>query len=310
MLLERHSVIIKKFVIAAAVVLASTCAYGQDSPDSGPAPEPDISYIPFGNLGNASAADIERAKQLGASVASDLLYAYQTRKTPEMEQFATQVRRRADDMADPKLAAERDKVLDFLGLDPEADTALYYFVSWSMPMEMLRSYVIEAMWSGGTVVFKGVPPGKTLGKFILEDLKDLVYAKGASANISIDPRLFDAYEVTTVPTVVFTTVRGNMQCQGVNPVEFTHNKQTLSFDTCPPLDPASFMKVSGAVTASYALQMFIDEGLPQAKPYLAALARGFAEGRVPGKDQKPFAGEWADVLAPNPPDAAKAAPPQ
>src|SRR5690606_12848425 len=131
-------------------------------------------------------------------------------------------------------------------------TALYYFLSWSKPLEMLRSYVIESMWAGGTIVLRGIPPGRALGDFVTKDLTLLAYGKHA-ANISIDPRLYDVYEVKHVPTIVFTTVRQNMQCQGVNPVSFQFEGKNLAFDTCPPLDPASYRKLSGAVTTNYAL---------------------------------------------------------
>jgi type-F conjugative transfer system pilin assembly protein TrbC len=304
-MLRKGNSMMKRLVLLMALALASAAqvasaqsAAGQAAP-SEEQPAADRGYIPYGNLEKASAADIERAQKLGISVANDLLEAYKTQATPEMAQFGMQQKRRADDIANETLAADRDKVLEFLGLDPQADTALYYFVSWSMPIEMLRSYAIEAMWSGGTMLFKGVPPGKELGDFILHDLQSLVYGKGASANISIDPRLFDAYEVKTVPTIVFSTVRNNMSCQGVNPVSFKAHDQDLSYDTCPAIDPSKYSKISGAVTTNYALQTFIDDGLDSAKPYLKALARGWVNGNVPDKTQKPFAGKWESVLSPS-----------
>lgn len=257
-----------------------------------------VPYVPYGNLEKASAEDIQAAKESAAAMVRDILHAYEARQTEEMDDTAQQLRRRADDIADKGIAAERDKVMEFLGIDPNADTSLYYFVSWSMPLEMLRSYAIEAMWSGGTLVIKGVPPGKELGKFLVEDLRQLVYGKGAAANISIDPRLFDAYAVKTVPTIVFTTVRDNMQCQGVNPVPVKVDNIEASYDTCPELDPSKYWKVTGAVTSSYALQAFIDDGVTRAEPYLRALSRGYAGQEVLGKEQRAFTGEWKDVLSP------------
>lgn len=287
-----------KRVLLTALLMASPLLWAQGTGVPTEEAEPDTSYIPYGNLQNASEADIARARALGESVAKDLLDAYKSVKVPEVEKTTAQLKRRADDIADEAISAEREKVMDFLGLDPKADTALYYFVSWSMPLDMLRSYAIEAMWAGGTLVFKGVPPGKELGEFVLKDLHGLVYGKGATANISLDPRLFDSYEVVTVPTIVFTKVRTNLSCQGVNPVEFTSGGQTLSYDTCPTLDPSKYFKLSGAVTTNYALQTFIDEGVPEAQPYLKALARGWIEGNTPGKTQKPFAGKWESALSP------------
>lgn len=258
--------------------------------------------IPYGNLQNASPADVQKSVGLGQQLAQDLLDAYNNRKSPEMINVARQASRRADDIADESLSKERNKMLNFLGIDPEGDSALYYFVSWSMPLEMLRSYAIEAMWAGGSLVFKGVPPNKDLGDFITTDLHGLVYGKGSAANISIDPRQFDAYDIKVVPTIVLTTVRANLQCQGVNPVSFSESAQELTYDTCPPLDEKSYVKISGAVTSTYALQAFIERGFEQAKPFSKALSRGYATGGTPVKEQRPFVGKWEDALAPTVPE--------
>ncbi len=278
-------------------------AAGADAPAKPAAPAEAASapkvYIPYGNLEKMSEADKARARELGESVAKDLLEAYNTRLPGPVDESVQQLRKRADDIADSAIMSERRKVLEFLGLDPDGDATLYYFVSWSMPLELLRSYAIEAMWSGGTLVFKGVPPGKDFGKFIIEDLKQLVYGKGAAANISLDPRLFDAYEVKTVPAIVFTTERSTMQCQGIRPVTVKTGDITASYDTCPPIDPSKYHKVSGAVTSSYALDLFIENGMSKAVPFRRALARGFAEGQAPAKAQVPYAGKWDDVMAPN-----------
>lgn len=286
-----------KRLVLAALLAAAGVAHAQAP--AADAAKPEQGYIPYGNLEKASPEDIDRARKLGESVVQEMLEAYQTQKTPEMEQFGMQQKRRADDIANAALAGEREKVLEFLGIDPQAETALYYFVSWSMPIEMLRSYAIEAMWAGGTLFFKGVPPNKQLGDFIMKDLRNLVYGKGAAANISIDPRMFDVYAVQAVPTIVFTTVRADMSCQGLNPVTFKANEMDLSYDTCPALDPSKYSKMSGAVTTNYALQAFIDDGLEQARPYLKALARGWVDGNVPDKTQKPFTGEWEAIPTPS-----------
>lgn len=236
---------------------------------------------------------------VGKSIVENILKAYEEKQSDSDVESARALRRRADDIANATIAQERDKVLDFLGIDPQSSDALYYFVSWSMPLALLRAYAIDAMWSGGTLVIKGVPPNKELVKFITEDLRQLVYGKGAAANISIDPRLFDAYAVKAVPTIVFTTVRDNMQCQGVNPVTFKMGEQTLSYDTCPELDPNSYWKLSGAVSTSHALDAFADAGASGVGPYKRALAKGLATGAVPSKEQKPFVGEWKDALSPS-----------
>jgi len=294
---------LRHFLAQGAVFVSFTAAaqlgWAQEASAPVEASAVHLPYVPYGNLKNANAADIERATQVGQSVVKDLMSAYEKRADdPSLEQTMRQVKTRADQIADETLASNRDKILDFLGIDPQSQNALYYFVSWSMPLDMLRSYAIEAMWDGGTLVFDGIPAGRTFAQFLGEDLSKLTYGKGASANVSIDPRLYDAYQVTTVPTIVLTTYRADLQCTDESAVKFQYRGQDLSYNTCPPLDPAKYAKVSGALTSNYALQMFADDGWTQAKPFLKALAQGYALGKVPQKEQQPFAGQWEDVISP------------
>lgn len=295
MLLESHSMIRRVLLAVALATSFAGAAGAQQAPRHDGLP----GYIPYGNLSEASPEDIEKAKELGADVASQMMQAVGKGATPEMLREDSGLARKADDIADATMQAQRNKVLRFLGLNPNGNNSVYVFLSWSMPLPLMRQYVIESMWSGATVVFKGIPPHKQLGQFIVNDLRKLVYNKGASANISLDPRLFDAYQVSVVPSIVLTSNRSNFQCKGVNPVQFQYADQTLSYDTCPPMDPADYDKVSGAVSLSYALQLFKDGGNPAAEPYLQAIAKGWAGGKAPGKMETEFTGNWTNVLSPS-----------
>lgn len=298
---------LKSIAIAAIMATAAlaSAAFAQKSEEKAKEPEQGgiastvaTGKLPYLEQGAIPEDTVKRGAELADQMVRDILKAYEEKQTADDVKAAENVRRRADDIANATIAKERDGILEFLGIDPNASTALYYFVSWSMPLEMLRSYAIEAMWAGGTLVIKGVPPGKELMNFMVEDVKQLVYGKGASANISIDPRLFDVYAVDTVPTMVYTTVRDNLQCQGVNPVKFKAGEMTLSYDTCPELDPSTYWKLSGAVTTNYALQAFKDAGAPGVDVHMKALSRGWAGLDAPGKEQKPYVGDWKDVLSP------------
>lgn len=285
-----------RFLTAIATLCLATTLGATEKSDS--AEKPNLDYIPYGNLQNLSKEQIEDASKLGQDLARQMLNVYQNNVTPERTRMAEQVKRRVDDIADASIADERDKILKFLGIDNASTTALYYFVTWEMPLEMLRSYAVEAMWSGGTLVFKGVPPDKKLGDFILKELRLLVYGKGASANISIDPRLYDAYKVKVAPTIVLTNVRGNFSCQGTIKTEFMVGTQKVSYNSCPPIDESQYSKMAGAVTTQYALQTFLDDGRKEAKPFLDAMAKGLREGQVAQREQIAFTGEWDDVLSP------------
>lgn len=299
MLSQAHP--LKALVVALALASPLVALSQQAAPV--PQAEPDaaaelLKSLPSDIARSLNKEQIKEAQSLGAEAVRNILDAYNQRDT-SLDTMANQTRRRVDTIADETMQAERDSVLRFLGIEPDSESALFTFVSWSMPLDMLRSYAIESMWSGSTLVFKGVPPGKELGDFIMKDLQQLVYGKGAAANISIDPRLYDAYAVNTVPTIVFTRVRNDIQCQGVEPVVVPLDKdRSTEYQACPPLDPSSFWKLSGAVTTSYALQAFIDDGAVDAKPNLDALARGWG-GQAPSKEQKPFTGKWEDAISPS-----------
>jgi type-F conjugative transfer system pilin assembly protein TrbC len=299
MLLEINPMIRNTVLTISFLACALSGAYAQ-APATPATDKPDLTLAsPYLDPAKLDPKGLAEAKESGELMVRDILNSYNTLRTPEMEQSVLALKRKVDDIADATMAGERDKILEFLGVDPQGETGLYYFVSWSMPLEILRSYAVEAMWSGGSVVFKGVPPGKELGKFIINDLRELVYGKGAAANISIDPRLFDAYAVKSVPAIVFTTVKANMQCLGSNPVSVTVDEVTGAYDTCPELDPSAYWKISGAVTSHYALNAFVENGAEHAKLYVNALAKGFRNGAPADSKQKPFAGKWEEVISPS-----------
>lgn len=288
-------------LLSPAVLLAQVNPPAQDARR-----DPGLPVVPFGNLGKASDEDIARSRRVAEEMARSMEQGFSAPVNQEVVRLGQDLRRRADDIADEAIAGERAEVLRFLGLNPESDTALYYFVSWSMPLELLRSYAVEAMWSGGTLVFKGVPPGREIGKYLVEDLRKLVYSKGAAANVSLDPRLFDAYGVKVVPTLVFTTTRDNLQCgEESTPVKI--NGVPASYGTCPPIRADKYWKLSGNVTTAHALEQFVANGADQAKPYLQAIAKGWEGRPKPGKDQVPFQGKWEDVLSPSQQAAAQQA---
>lgn len=297
------------FPTAALYLATASLAVALAQPAQPSQPEADIELnLPPDIAQTITPAQIREAAELGQQVVRDILDAYNTKATEADKAFANETRRRVDLIADEAMEADRQAVLDFLGIDPESDAGLYYFVSWSMPLEVLRSYAIEAMWAGGTLVFKGIPPGRDLGQFLTQDLRQLVYGKGAGANISIDPRLYDAYAINAVPTIVFTKVRHDLQCQGLERIPVrVPSGEDAAYDTCPPLAPENYWKLSGAVTSNYALQSFIDDGAVQAAPYLNALSRGWAGAASPGKEQRAFSGKWEDVLSPSDKMAAEQA---
>ena len=218
----------------------------------------------------------------------------------EIQEDAQRVSHAAETIANPAMDRERDRLLRFLGINPQGTTQLYIFVSWSMPLRMLRAYEIEAMWTGAPLVFRGIPKGTTLKKFIMKDLRELVWGKGAAADISIDPRLFDLYSVTSVPTIVLSRRIERISC-AIDTTFKAGKLGTLSYDRCARMNPRGFIKVEGAITTGYALREFGRDGWPQARVYLDALRKGYTHGIPDSPQQSGFTGKWDTVRFPKPP---------
>jgi type-F conjugative transfer system pilin assembly protein TrbC len=240
----------------------------------------------------------KKIELLAKQITDKSLQSLSTQEAKDYAPIAIAAKRRADDIADEALADKRGKVLTFLGIDPKSNNNLYYFLSFSMPIPMLQAYVLEAMWSGGTVVLKGAPPGRNIQDFLLKDIEKLIYGKGAAANVSIDPRLFEVYAVNTVPTIIYTEERQQLECVGPQASPVLIENEEAGYATCALLNPNLFWKVSGAITASYALKSFIEQGATGAQVYYSALRSGLATGAKTPKDQKGFSGEWKAALPP------------
>lgn len=71
---------------------------------------------------------------------------------------------------------------------------LMVFVSFSMPLETLRTLNNQVTKQGGKLVFRGLVEGSF--KKMVEKLKKL------EAKVLIDPTLFDTYQVTRVPVFI------------------------------------------------------------------------------------------------------------
>lgn len=241
----------------------------------------------------------QRLEALAHAITDKTLQRYHSDEAKQYEAQAMQMKRRVDDIADDALSAGREKVLKFLGVDPKGNANLYYFVSFSMPVEMLRSYVLEAMWSGGTIVVRGVPPGRSIKDFFTEDLRQLIYAKGASANISLDPRLFESYNVQAVPAIVYTEDRSQLVCAGQGEQTMVSKGRELSYERCVPLSADKYWKISGAVTSDFALRTFIEKGATGAQVFHNALRKGVAPGAVIPQGQQAFTGDWKDAVSPD-----------
>jgi len=201
-------------------------------------------------------------------------------------------------IANAALAANRKAVLSFLGFKPQNADRLYYFVSFSMPLNLLREYALQAMWDGGILVLKGPLPNVQLSTFITKDLYKLVGGKGASATITIDPRLYDAFHVTAAPTIVYSTLPENRVCGKVHLAPLVTDHKKVTYPVCDPVNPKYYWKLEGAVTSEFALDQFKADKAPGVSQYLKALARGGRSLNNNSKVQPVFQGSWRDAPTP------------
>ena len=119
------------------------------------------------------------------------------------------------------------------------------FASLSMPPPALRQLMRDVPQAGGVVVFRGFP-----GNSVKAFTAGLARAAGEDRkldNIGIDPRLFRAFRVDTVPTYVVTSSDFDL-CDG--------------FDCRTKLPPHD--RISGNVTTEFALATFAGGGGPGA----------------------------------------------
>lgn len=133
---------------------------------------------------------------------------------------------------------------------------LVAFASLSMPATSLRQMIDEVGRAGGVVVFRGLPANSV--KQFTGALARVVPAGGSNA-VGIDPRLFRAFAVTTVPTYVVTSTDFDL-CDG--------------FDCTTQVPPHD--RMSGNVSLGHALETFAQGSGPGAG--IANLYRARLEG--------------------------------
>lgn len=197
---------------------------------------------------------------------------------------------------DEKRVAARDRVLRGIGID--AGTAdLLVFVSTSMPDTLIKAYAREAMWAGGTLIVRGIPAGMTIQQFVNSIGGPLVRNKGASASLQIDPRMYDRYAVTRVPTIVWD--EHPLDDQGCDEGEMKSSKgvdgRARQYRGCKAQPADRYYAMTGSVTIGFALDEFAKAGAKKAEARREQMAQYVQTG---GVRQSPFAGDWGEELPP------------
>jgi type-F conjugative transfer system pilin assembly protein TrbC len=192
---------------------------------------------------------------------------------------------------DPKKAALRNEVFDYLGIKPN-EAAFYVFVSTSMPKALLQAYVAEAQWAGAVLVVRGVPDGMTLAQWIKQYGEPVVGEKGVTSGLTIDPILFDLYNVKSIPSIVWdqTDRLFGEDCDTAELMKPGEKGKLTKVKSCRPYPDDSYYAVSGAVTLDYALTAFGEAGAAGATKRLELLRQFVAGGK---KEQEEFKGDWS-----------------
>ncbi|AOV18724.1 hypothetical protein BJI67_15890 (plasmid) [Acidihalobacter aeolianus] len=166
---------------------------------------------------------------------------------------------KASGIPDNALLKAREKHLQGLGIN-DVNGRLYIFISTvTMPKAMIRAYARDAIWTGAILVVRGLPPHTTLAQFIRNTL--IPYAK-AGITLQIDPRLYNAFDVTAVPTQVYTTLPSVAMCDHQIPVQAKYEGKVYRYDACSKAPSRDYWKVEGAVTTLWALRSFKTQGAP------------------------------------------------
>jgi conjugal transfer pilus assembly protein TrbC len=121
---------------------------------------------------------------------------------------------------------------------------LYYFISFSLPDSLIKQYLQEAALNKGILVLRGISPNTNVHDFLLEKLLPLLQdpenPKAAYANIEINPNLFVRYNITQVPTLVYS-------------LEPNSPSSVLNYQVAPK---NLYWKVAGPVSGIWAIEQF------------------------------------------------------
>ena len=219
------------------------------------APDIDLEAIRARAASNASEADALAASALARAKAVTAEASQSAENGKANGQRYAGVARRpaaadADFDFDRMVADAGDMAMQGMGEAPR----FIAFASLSMPSEALRQMMDDVTRAGGVVVFRGLTQGSA--KVMTDALGKVLKPGERIDGVGIDPRLFRAFGVTEVPAYIVTASDFDL-CSG--------------FDCTSEVPP--FDRMTGNVTARFALETFSEGGGPGARIARQHLAR-------------------------------------
>jgi conjugal transfer pilus assembly protein TrbC len=106
-------------------------------------------------------------------------------------------------------------------IDPDPETSLYVFMSFSVPDEAWLALSEEIVQKNGIMVLRGLP-----GNSFQELAKKIhsLRSRGMKATVQIDPMLFSRFNIDKVPSFVKTTSKGFYKVSGNVSLRFALEK--------------------------------------------------------------------------------------
>lgn len=139
--------------------------------------------------------------------------------------------------ADPMTIADRFR--DAGVGQPKPSNALMIFVSTSMPMKALTMLGAQAKQAGGILILRGLKGRLDNPGALKETIAALQSVAETGVDIQIDPKSFQQYNVTAVPTFVMAS-----------------NEEGCRDDVCS----AEAFRLVGDTTLAYALEHWVNQG--------------------------------------------------
>ena len=145
------------------------------------------------------------------------------------------IRRHAQELRNQRLAGMAPKVQGPTGAMPiKKREGVFYFVSWSIPDELLKGYMREAYRLGATVVFRGMIDND-MRKTVDRTKALAVELQQEAPHTTIDPIIFRQLGVTSVPTLAIVNDQAALMVTGAAPLEALLSQLSRSEGTIRPL---------------------------------------------------------------------------
>ena len=247
------------------LVVASLSSLAALAAASAQTAEPDLDVAAIRARASAGASDAD-ALSANARARAEALAREARTSTSEAEAHARRFTREVAASAkhDPASTFDFDRMVADAGTmasEGMGDAPRFIaFASLSMPPAALRAMIDDVAKAGGIVALRGLPGNSA--KALTDALAKVAKPGEQLDGVGIDPQLFRAFGIATVPTYVVTGSDFDL-CDG-----FDCRTQV------PPHD-----RMSGNVSAAYALETFARGGGPGALLAAQHLAR--LERQVP-----------------------------